>query len=302
MKTNRLKHQLIDVGQVTLHTVEMGSGEPIIFLHGFPEFWYGWHKQMPFFSEQGYHVIVPDQRGYNLSDKPLAIADYHLNLLCEDVLGLINHFGYEQVTLVAHDWGAAVAWWMALKHPQRLKKLVILNSPHPHAFRQHLQQSAWQQLKSSYMLAFQMPFLPEWLISRNHWQLGIHALKTTSRPRAFTDEDWALYRTAWSRPNAMRAMFNWYRAIAQTPQDSNITTYTVTVPTLIIWGKQDPFFDWELAQKSIDMCQNGRLVYLEHATHWLQHEEPERINHLVLEFIRDNQTLYTNGSPAKPPI
>ena len=183
-----------------------------MLLHGFPEFWYGWRKQIPALAEAGCRVIVPDQRGYNLSDKPKGIKAYCIDTLVEDIVGLIDALDYEKVNLVGHDWGALVAWMLAIKHPERLHRLGIINVPHPAVMKRFLQRDFEQMRRSLYALFFQLPWLPEMSLRIGNWSGASLGLRRSGKPNAFTDEDIEKYKEAWSQPGAMTAMLNWYRA------------------------------------------------------------------------------------------
>ena len=279
-------HRNITANGVNLHVVHAGpeQGEPLILLHGFPEFWYGWRKQIEYFSARGFRLIVPDQRGYNQSDKPQGIAAYNLDLLAADIVGLMDAGGYDRVNLVGHDWGAFVAWWIGIKYPQRLKKLVILNVPHPAVFSRYIRSHPAQMRKSWYIFAMQLPWLPEKLLSANQYASLASAITSSANPGAFTEADLSEYRRAWSQPGAVTGMINWYRAIyrskAQPP-----ASVRVTVPTHIIWGKRDHVLSWQMAEESLKFCDDGRLEFIDTATHWVQHEEPERVNSLIEGFL-----------------
>lgn len=286
----------IETNGIHLHVVQAGpkSGPLVILLHGFPEFWYGFRHQIPHLADAGFRVWAPDQRGYNLSDKPEAIAAYGLDELACDVVGLADAAGQQKFFVVGHDWGAAVAWWLAAKHPERVEKMVVINVPHGAVFAEHLRTNPRQMLKSTYMLFFQLPGLPEALARRKNWELVSRALRKSSRKGTFTDEDLKRYRQAWSEPGAYTCMLNWYRAAFRAPP-APPPSRRISVPTLLIWGAQDQFLGRELAQPSIDLCDEGRLVMLEQATHWVQHEEPERVNQLIESFFREG--LATTRAP-----
>jgi epoxide hydrolase 4 len=285
---NNYTHTTLKTNGINLHVVQAGPqhGPLVILLHGFPEFWYGWCQQIDYLVAQGYRVWVPDQRGYNLSDKPQTIAAYNLDELSADVIGLIDAAGQETTLLVGHDWGAAVAWWTACKYPERLSKMVILNVPHHKVFGKTFNTDPQQRRKSWYMAFFQLPFLPEFMLGLGNTNGLARALKTTSRPGTFSDADIAEYRIAWAQPGALTAMLNWYRAAFKTPPKQQPDP-RVTVPTLILWGKQDNVLKWEMAQASVELCDDGRLVYFDEATHWIAHEEPERVNTLISEFFKE---------------
>ncbi|MBZ0298001.1 MAG: alpha/beta hydrolase [Anaerolineae bacterium] len=279
-------HLYIQTNGIQLHVVQSGpeDGKPVILLHGFPEFWYGWRHQIDALAAAGYRVWAPDQRGYNLSDKPEGIAAYNLDKLAADVIGLIDAMGHERVRLIGHDWGAAVAWWTANKFPERLEKLVILNVPHHAVFQNYLRTHASQLRKSWYVFAMQIPWLPEQMMQTNNFQAMSSAIRSSARPGTFSDEDMIEYRQAWAQPHALTSMMNWYRAVIQQPPAS-LPSPRITVPTLIIWGKHDAFLEAAMAEESVRLCEDGKLVFLD-TTHWVQHETPEQVNQLILDFFQ----------------
>ena len=283
-----MDYQYIETNGIRLHVAQAGSDDNplIILLHGFPEFSYGWRKQIPYLAEAGYRVWAPDQRGYNLSDKPDGIAAYSIAKLAADVIGLIDAAGEEKVFLVGHDWGAAVAWWVAAKYPERIRKLVNLNVPHHSVMRKNLQSNFAQLRKSWYMFFFQIPWLSEFLVRLGDWKKSADSLQKSSSPGVFTDSDMEEYKQAWAQPKAYTSMLNWYRAMLQKPPKP-LANSRITVPTLLIWGAQDKFLGREMAQPSIDLCDDGQLVFIEEATHWVQHEEAERVNKLINAFLKE---------------
>ena len=282
-----LTHLNIKTNGITLHVVQAGpaNGEVVILLHGFPEFWHAWIKQIPALVEAGYRVWIPDQRGYNLSEKPQGSSAYDIEILARDVVGLIDASGQERVALIGHDWGAAVAWWVAGKYPERLTQLVILNVPHLAIMFRTLMRS-WTQLRRSwYIFFFQLPRLPEASLRRNNWTNAIRALKGSARRGTFNDADLAAYPAAWSQPGAITGMINWYRAAVRRQRKMS-RLGRITTPTLMIWGAHDIALGREMAQPSIDLCDDGRLEFIEEAGHFVQHEEPERVNDLIVAFLR----------------
>ncbi|MFB9862887.1 alpha/beta fold hydrolase [Rufibacter immobilis] len=282
MKT-RAQHY--SVNKIQLHTVEAGpsSGNTILFLHGFPEFWYGWKHQLAFFAAQGWHAVAPDQRGYNLSSKPTGVEAYTIDKLTQDVVELIPQVSQGKVVLVGHDWGGAVAWNIALKYPHLLDKLVILNMPHPEVAHHHLTHNPKQMLRSWYTGFFQIPWVPEVVSSSFDFKLLESSMTGSARSNAFSPAEMEGYRTAWEQPDALEAMINWYRAYKYNPIEAD---QKVQVPTRMIWGKQDKFLGTELAQPSIEECAHSELIFLEEATHWLHHEFPEKVNQLIYEFAQ----------------
>ena len=274
-------------GPIELHAVAAGppDGPVVLLLHGFPEFWYSWRQQIEPLAAAGFRVIVPDQRGYNTSSKPRGAAHYALSHLTSDVLSIADHLGQARIFLAGHDWGAAVAWSVALLHPQRVAKLAILNVPHPSVMRRYLKTNRRQLRRSWYMFFFQLPWLPEAAFSAFNFKLGVSSLVRSSRPGTFSPEDLAHYRAAWSQPGALTAMINWYRAAFR--YRSKFTDSTVHVPTRILWGERDAFLLSEMAHDSLRYCDSAELYTFANASHWLQHEEPARVSELLIDFFRN---------------
>lgn len=265
---------------VTLSVLEAGprDGPLVVLLHGFPELSYTWHAQLAALSAAGCFVVAPDQRGYATSDKPEGIRAYHLDELARDVVGLIDHYGRADAVVVGHDWGAAVAWWVALQHPQRVRRLVVMNVPHPTVFERTLRTSLGQLRRSWYMGFFQLPHFPERAITKG----GAGILKRTSNPGSFSDDDLPVYRHAWRLPGAATGMLNWYRAMRYRPRASSPR---VTPKTLVIWGRRDHALDWRMAQASVDLCDDGALFMIDDATHWVHHDASDRVNAALLDVV-----------------
>ncbi len=269
-----------------MHAIAAGpkDGSVVILLHGFPEFWYGWRRQIEPLAAAGFRVIVPDQRGYNLSSKPSGVAAYALTELVSDVIAIADQLGQEKIFLAGHDWGAAVAWSTALLHPERIAKLAVLNVPHPSVMRKFVRTRPRQLLRSWYMFFFQLPWLPEAFFSAFNFRIGERALLGSSRPGTFSSEDLAQYRTAWSQAGALTGMISWYRALFRARV--KFPDKTVRVPTRILWGERDAFLLKEMAHESLRHCTNAELFTFANATHWLQHEEPARVSELLIDFFR----------------
>lgn len=273
------EHHFIQTNGVTLHVVAAGptEGDLVILLHGFPEFWYGWKGQIDYLATEGYRVLAPDQRGYNLSEKPHGVESYMLDTLAADVAGLIDSQGREQAYIVGHDWGAAVAWQTAIRHPQRVKKLAILNVPHPEVMIRNIRSNPAQMLKSWYIGFFQIPLLPEALLTIGDAMGAAQMMLMSSNKDTFTDADFREYTRAWKQPGAMTAMLNWYRAIVQYPP-ALPPNPRITMPTLILWGVNDVALERSLAAESTELCDDVRVVYYEDASHWVQHEQTHSVN------------------------
>jgi len=281
-----LEHTSIHTNGIDLHVVLAGplTGEAVILLHGFPEFWFGWIRQIEALAEQGYRVIAPDQRGYNLSSVPGRVEDYKLDMLTADMLGLMDHFGYQQVFLVGHDWGAAVAWNLAMCYPERIRKLAILNVPHTAVMLRFLTHSPRQMLKSWYIAFFQIPGLADWLLGLGNYAGVLRMLKISALPTTFSADELEEYRQAYIHSRGLTGMINWYRALARfrptAPQSIRLR-----MPVLILWGKQDIALSAEMADASLKFCDQGKLVFFEHASHWLQHDEAPAVNQQLREFF-----------------
>ncbi|HSO11330.1 MAG TPA: alpha/beta hydrolase [Anaerolineales bacterium] len=283
-----LEHNHIETNGIRLHVVQAGphSGVPVILLHGFPEFWYGWRNQIPALVESGCRVIIPDQRGYNLSDKPRGVKDYDVYTLVDDIIGLIDALGYEKVNLVGHDWGAVVAWILAIKYPERLHKLGIMNVPHPAVMKRFLTRDFEQIRRSWYVFFFQLPWIPEAGMRQNDWRGAVGALRGSGKIHSFTNEDIKKYKEAWSQPDAMTSMINWYRAVIRhmpkLPQNPR-----VKVSTLMMWGMKDVALTHRMARPSMDYVDEGNLILFPEATHWVHLDAAEEVNHYLVDFIFD---------------
>jgi pimeloyl-ACP methyl ester carboxylesterase len=276
--------RFVDVGDVRLHTVQAGpeDGPPVVLLHGFPEFWYGWHEHVRPLATAGHRVVVPDQRGYNRSDKPPGTGAYRVDRLAGDVLGLVDALGFEDAAVVGHDWGGIVGWWLAIHHPERVRRFCAVNAPHPAVARETIRRSWTQRRKSWYAGFFQVPALPEAALRAGNFRLLTRALRRTSQPGTFTDADLAQYREAWGRPGALGAMLNWYRAAADGPDPR---PDPVEPETLVLWGARDHFLVRSMAERSAERCVDGRTRTLWDLTHWLHHEEPVRVADALVEFL-----------------
>jgi epoxide hydrolase 4 len=270
---------------IELHAVAAGppDGRLVVLLHGFPEFWYGWRRQIAPLAAAGLRVLVPDQRGYNLSDKPGGVAAYALDTLADDVLGLADALGRGRFAVVGHDWGGVVAWHLAARNPERVERAAVLNGPHPATVRAFMRAHPSQALRSWYAGFFQAPLLPEWTLGAADFAWLRASLDRTSRPGAFSDEDLRRYRAAWARPGALTAMLNWYRALPGFAGPS--PSGRIRVPVRVVWGDRDPFLDRGLVEAGLALCDRGEAFHLPEATHWVQHEEPEQVNRLLVEFL-----------------
>ena len=206
------------------------------------------------------------------------------------MIGLFDHFGLEKTFLVGHDWGAVVAWTVALNHPGRLKRLVILNVPHPDVMTDFVLHNSEQRKKSWYVFFFQIPLFVEWILGRNNFHNMARMLVGSGRKSTFTPGDLIEYKKAWSQPGAMTGMLNWYRSVFRRGLrytfGKRSPARRVTVPTLMLWGKQDVALSEEMVQPSIDLCDDGKTVLFEKSTHWVQHDEAVAVNKNLIKFLR----------------
>jgi epoxide hydrolase 4 len=286
---SRLEFRIFHINGVALHVVLAGpaSGKPLIFLHGFPEFWFAWRRQIDHFVSSGYRVIIPDQRGYNLSDKPVGIAEYSIDLLAADVVGVLDRVAGSKAFVVGHDWGAAVAWYLAARYPERVNRVAMLSVPHPRVFIKNLIINPAQLRRSWYMFVFQLPWLSEFIVRRRDWALLVRVLRDTSPSGVFSDSDLEQYKESWAKKDTLTAMLNWYRAALLRPSKLALDPEAsrVKVPVLLIWGKHDRFAGEAMARESLQYCDDGQLKMFETATHWVQHEEPAQVNNLLSQFF-----------------
>lgn len=286
---SRLEFRVFQINGVALHVVLAGptSGKPLILLHGFPEFWFAWRHQIDHFVSSGYRVIIPDQRGYNLSEKPAEIASYSIDVLAKDVVGLLDTVANSKAFVVGHDWGAAVTWYLAARYSDRVDRTAILSAPHPRVFIRNLIMNPAQLRRSWYMFFFHLPWLPELILHRRDWALLVRVLRNTSPPGVFSDSDLAGYKESWARKDALTGMLNWYRATLRVPLKLALDPKAsrVKVSTLLIWGKNDQFVGEAMARESLLYCDDGHLEMLETATHWVQHEQAAQVNRLLSQFF-----------------
>lgn len=302
-----IRHGYAKVNGIRLHYAESGSGDNlVILLHGFPEFWYSWRHQLTALGKS-YRVVGPDMRGYNLSDKPARVEDYRIDVLVEDVVGLIDHFGADKAAIVAHDWGAGVAWAVAQKYPERVSKLAVLQVPPAAVWRANI--SLRQLLRSWYMFFFQLPRLPEWAIGRKDFAALDKTFRdTVARKDTFSDADIELYKEALRRPGAVTAAVNYYRAnvrrvmsqrntrgtSARPGQPSEIKTDQtktasdgrIRVPTLFIFGEQDfAILPATVSGVGKHIDAPYRELRIVDSGHWVQNEAAEEVNAALLEFL-----------------
>ncbi len=284
-----VSERTIDVGGgISLHVREMGPARPaplVLLLHGFPDCSYTWRHQLPALAAAGFHAVAPDLRGYDGSSRPKGVAAYATDALAGDIAGLVTALGAPHADVVAHDWGGGVAWTFAMLHPEKLRRLVILNAPHPVAFRRALR--TLQQVKKSwYIFAFQLPVMPERGLGRNDFVSLRRVFRTASvRPGAFTDADIERHIDALRPPGALTAAINYYRAVFRSAGRETPRARRVEHPVLVLWGEHDRFLGPELADAGPEWVPNGRVQRVPEAGHWIHHDVPELVNDELVRFL-----------------
>jgi len=292
-----LRHEYADVNGIRLHYVTAGKGKLIMFAHGFPEFWYEWKNQLAEF-ERDYQAVAPDMRGYNLSSKPADVDQYQVNYLVEDLRALAEHLGHKRFILVGHDWGGAVAWAFAIYRPDYLEKLIIINGPHPGVFERELRENPAQRRASQYMLVFRSPQAERILSADDYVVLVDAVLGEGLKQGYFTEEDRKAYIEAWSQPGALTGGLNYYRAVRVGPPTSEaahwragdstasgLSSLTVKVPTLVIWGEKDEALltgNLEGLDRFVPDLTVKRIL---DGSHWVIHEKPGLVNSYIRDFI-----------------
>jgi pimeloyl-ACP methyl ester carboxylesterase len=291
-----IRSNYAEVNGIRLHYVSVGHGKLIMFVHGFPEFWAEWENHLMDFGKD-HESVAPDMRGYNLSSKPAEPEHYQIQDLIEDLRALAEYLGHKKFILVGHDWGGAVAWSFAIRHPEWLEKLIIVNAPHPAVFARELLNNPNQQKASQYMLTLRSPEA-EQILSDNSYRWLTNALFKWGSKWEMTEEIRQRYVKAWSQPRALTGALNYYRVSPLYPPTSNKDkerikyimdlprkTFEVNVATLVIWGE----LDQALLVGNLDGLEDyvDELVVkrIPDGTHWVIHEKPELVSSLIREFI-----------------
>lgn len=290
--TEGLQHRYAEVNGVRLHYATAGRGPLMLFVHGFPEFWYAWRHLLPEFARD-HQAVAPDTRGINLSSKPEGVKAYHVAQVTEDLRQLVAHLGHERCVLVGHDWGGACAWNFAMRHPECVERLVIINAPHPVTFARELRDSAAQRQASDYMRLLRSDKAERVLADNDFARLA--AFFREGSGTAADDATLSAYRAAWSQPGALTAGLNYYRASPLFPPEPGAAPshlpalhpedFTVRVPTLVIWGERDSALLPGLLD-GLDACvPELRVERIAEASHWVVHEQPARVGALIRGFV-----------------
>jgi epoxide hydrolase 4 len=280
-----LRHEMMRGDGVELHVARAGEGPAVVLLHGFPENWSSWRRQIAPLVQGGFSVLIPDLRGYNRSERPPGRASYRIGHLVEDVAALIGGMGLGRVHLVGHDWGGVIAWAFAGRHPEQLDKLVILNAPHPRIFLRKVWRPP-QLLRSWYVFLFQLPVLPERLLAAADFALLRRIFRQMPvQPGAFSEADIEGYVAAFATPGALRAALNYYRVNLPGREMALLARKPIAAPTLVIWGEMDQALGCNLLNGIEDVAPKVRVQRLPQVGHWVQNEAPQQVNDLLIDFL-----------------
>ncbi|MFX1284624.1 MAG: alpha/beta fold hydrolase [Promethearchaeota archaeon] len=275
---NNLEEQFVEVNGIKLHTILIGSGEPLVLLHGFPDFWYGWKNIILGLKDKN-KLIIPDMRGYNLSDKPKGVNNYNVDILAEDIKKLTDELNLGKFTLAGHDWGGVISYVFAEKFSNELKKLIILNAPHPKIFQKHLRTDKKQQKASNYIFEFMKPDGEKFLFEDN-----LMWLKRAVFSSVKDEFDRQKYIQAWSQPDAIVSGVNYYRANLSFDDWSGV----INVPTLVIWGMKDIALLSGLLEGLSKYISDLKIVRSENSGHWIMYDDPELVISSIQDFLEGN--------------
>jgi len=285
----RIEHEFVKANGLRFHVATCGDGDRLaLCLHGFPECWYSWRHQLPQLAQLGYRVWAPDLRGYGQTDRPTQLADYAIERLLDDVAGLIDASGARSTLLVAHDWGAVIAWYFAMRQPRTLERLVIMNVPHP-AVMERVIRAPRQLLRSWYVLFFQVPRVPEWVMGWDHARAIGDAFRNMAVDKTrFPDEVLDVYRDNAAAPGALNAMVNYYRTLVRgggAGRQRRLGYPPIDTPTLMIWGERDAALGKDTTYGTDAYVRNLTLRYLPGVSHWVQQEAPEVVNAMLAAWL-----------------
>ncbi len=284
----RVEHRFAQLGGMRMHYAQWPGADDdaplVVLLHGFPEFWFSWRHQLVALGEAGYRVVAPDLRGYGRTDKPRGIDAYQVETLTDDVASLIESLSASEASIVGHDWGGMVAWWHAMRHPNQVKTLSILNCPHP-AHQPAMMTDPQQLEKSLYMLFFQLPVIPERRIRSNDFaylRKMLHRDPTTEG--AFSDQEIQRYVDALD-PASTTAALNYYRAYLRRGRSLLSELRPIDRPTQVLWGTADRYLGLDYATPPTRWVWDARLELLEGYSHWLQVDAADEVNRRLLSFL-----------------
>lgn len=284
----QVSHQVMSRGDLRLHYAECGrtaGSVPIVLLHGFPELWYAWHGQLQALGGER-RVVAPDLPGYGESTRFPDVARYTVARIADDILALADHLDAPRIVLAGHDWGGAIAWQIAMRRPERLERLVIINAPHPTLFARALRRSARQMLASAYILLFRAPFgLAERLLRARGYAALDTLVQRGLRHGYFSPADAEVYRHAWRQPGALTAALGYYRALGP-GVGRNALARRIEVPTTVLWGMRDRYLTPAVLDGLERHVSNLAVHRVHDASHWLVHERPALVTAALLGTLR----------------
>ncbi len=288
-----IQRTFISANGLRFDTLTCGEGDRLaLCLHGFPEHAYSWRHQMPYLATLGYRVWAPCLRGYGDTDRPRGKEHYGFSTLLDDVAALIDASAAKEITLIAHDWGAVLAWAFAIHQIRPLQQLIILNVPHPAVFAQHVYR--WPQIaRSWYIFFFQIPWIPDFALSAARGFLTGESIRLMAVDKsAFPEHVLKVYRYTPSQPYGSTAMINYYRGLVQRSGGfrGSQTPPQITTPTLMIWGEEDKALGLELTQGTEAFVEDFTLHTLPGVSHWVQQEAPEKVNDLIGAWIKQKRS------------
>jgi pimeloyl-ACP methyl ester carboxylesterase len=299
MSQQEIRTEFVEANGLRFEVNMCGEGDKLaLCLHGFPEHAYSWRYQLPLLAELGYTAWAPNLRGYGKSSRPPYMEDYSVENLMEDVGGLVDASGCKSVVLIAHDWGAVVAWLFAIRKIRPLEKLIIMNVPHPGPASKAMKSGFTQLRKSWYIFFFQIPWLPEFLFGLNNAKGIGDAIRNSSEDESrFPEEDLQVYRDNANQPGALTAMINWYRGLLRgggAKRQADLGYPVIEVPTLMVWGEEDVALSKATTYGTEEYVSDFRIRYLPRVSHWVQQEAPEAVNAMVEAFLKEEPIPYAS--------
>ncbi len=287
---DRIRTEFVEANYLRFEVDMCGDGDKLaLCLHGFPEHSISWRYQLPMLAELGYKAWAPNMRGYGNSSVPMFLEDYSPENLMADVAGLIDAAGCDEVVLIAHDWGAVIAWYFAIRQMRPLNKLIICNVPHPVPAQRAISNGFAQLKKSWYIFYFQIPALPEMMTRmRGEGAMGDLIKKSSSNPANYPDEVIDVYNQNSSRPENLTAMVNYYRALVRGgggKRQKDLGYPMIETPTLMLWGEDDLALTKETTYGTEDVVKDFTIRYLPRISHWVQQDAPEEVNAMMSAFL-----------------
>lgn len=284
------QHRFAETNGIRLHYVEQGDGFPVLFLHGFPELWYSWRHQIPALAGAGFRAIAPDMRGYGETDRPEGIEAYDIHHLVADMIGLLDALDLPRAVIVGHDWGGVIIWQMALMHPERVERVISLNTPFQR--RSHRRPTeAYKQLpdgRFNYILYFQEPGRAESDIEPDIESWLDTTIRGIATEQGFITGDTIKVFADAFRRGGFTGPLNYYRNI---DRNWETTAYLegrqITMPALMICAENDPILIPQSAQRMPEYIPNLTMHLIKNCGHWTQQEQPDEVNRLILEFLQD---------------